>query len=229
MSGTASNSSRSKSRLILRLSIAAALVVLVLAMIFNTKFLTPEEVEALTPEEFDPAETAQELFDAAQTDLLEDPAELSEVVPALAEDPETAVEEFGGARPSEGTLAFPVTVNGTVEDATNDNLVLAAEGVPEDRQVVVPLGTGIDGNLVRDLMGFEFGDAPGQTDYQQVATEIRNLVQQNVQDSVGEDVEALTGEEVAVGGVLRYVATEADSAADRPLVILPLELEVAGS
>lgn len=223
------NHSRSATRspLIRRLVIAGALVVLGIAMVLNTKFLTPDEVDALTPDEFDSQATAEELFAEAQTELVGDAEELGPIVVALAEDSEAAAEEFDAYTPSEGITAYPVTVTGTVEEATDENLVLTAEGVEEDRPVVIPLGNALDGNLIRDLMGFGFGDAPGQTDYQQVGTHLSALLQSNAQDAVGEDPAALEGEEITVQGILRDVSTGEDSG-EAPLVVQPLELE-AGS
>lgn len=199
-------------------------MVLGIAMVMSTKFLTPEEVEALTPDQFDPQATAEELFAEAQTELTGDAEELGIVADALAEDSEAAAEEFDAYTPSEGITAYAVTVTGTVEESTDENLVLAADGVEEGRSVVIPLGNALDGNLIRDLMGFSFGDAPGQTDYQQVGTQLSTLLQTNAQDAVGEDPAALEGEEITVQGILREVSTGEDSG-EAPLVVQPLELE----
>ncbi|TLP74489.1 DUF2291 domain-containing protein [Nesterenkonia sphaerica] len=195
-------------------------------MLLNTKFLTPEEVEALTPDQFDPQETAEELYASVQSELTESPASLGEVTSALDEDPEAAAEEFDAYAVSEGTVAFAVTAEGTVADATADNLILAVDGVTEGRQIVVPLGTALDGNMIRDISGFRFGDAPGQTDYQRVGTEISALLRADVQEAVEEDAESLIGEDVLIHGVMRYVATDAEGDDERPVIIQPLNLEV---
>lgn len=200
-------------------------MVLGIAMVTSTKFLTPEEVEALTPDQFDPQATAEELFAEAQTELIGDAEDLGAVADALAEDSEAAAEEFDAYTPSEGITAYAVAVTGTVEETSGENLVLAAEGVEEGRPVVIPLGNALDGNLIRDLMGFSFGDAPGQTDYQQVGTHLSTLLQANAQDAVGEDPAALEGEEITVQGIMREVSTGEDSG-EAPLVVQPLELEI---
>lgn len=216
---------RERSRLITRLVVAAGLVALVIAMVLNTKFLTPEEVEALTPEEFDPQATAQELYSTAQSELTQNPSELSELAAALDEDPEAAAEEYDALSPSEGVVAYAVTARGTVADASAENLSLAVDGIDEGRQIVIPLTTALDGNLIRDISDFSFGDAPGQTDYQRVGTEINSMMRADMQESVGEDPESLIGEEITVHGVLRYMTTDAEGPDERPLVIQPLSLE----
>ena len=52
-----------------RLIALGLIVVLVVVMILNTKFLTPEELAAAGPTKFDPAATADELFTKAKTEL----------------------------------------------------------------------------------------------------------------------------------------------------------------
>lgn len=208
-----------------RLILGAALGALVVAMLLNTKFLTPEEVAAITPEEFDPAATAQELYEQTESGLIEDPHELNVVVEALAEDPEAAAEELEAFTPSAGTAAYPVTVTGVVEEATEDALIFASDTVSTGQTTTVPLGTAVDGNLIRDLSGFQFGDAPGQTDYQRVGNELGALMQAAAQEAVGSDPTALQGEEITVEGILSYTGTDPDAAAKRPLIIQPLQLE----
>lgn len=77
-------------------------------------------------------------------------------------------------------------------------------------------------------MGFQFGDAPGQTDYQQVGTQLSTLLRADAQEAVGEDPAALQGEQVTVRGIIREVSTGGEGSSEAPLVVQPLELEVAG-
>lgn len=214
-----------RKKLIPRLIGAGALLLLVVAMLLNTKFLTPDEVDALNPDQFDPQETAAELYASVQTELMESPAPLGDVTSALDEDPDAAAEEFDASSVSEGTVAFAVTAEGTVAEATSDNLILSVDGVSEGRQIVVPLTTALDGNLIRDISGFRFGDAPGQTDYQRVGTEISTLLRADAQDAAGDDPEALVGEDITVDGVMRYVSTDAEGADERPVIIQPLSVD----
>jgi predicted lipoprotein len=50
-------------------------------------------------------------------------------------------------------------------------------------------------------MGFKFGDAPGQTDYQFVADELKKLMQQQVKSGVS-DPASLKGKKVSGTGVV---------------------------
>lgn len=206
--------------------IAGLLAILVAFMLWDTQFLTAEEVDALTPDEFDPAETAEELFAEAQNELAQDGHDLGAVAEALNDSPEAAAEEFDPFVPSEGTEVYAVSATGTVEEATEDNLTLDADGVPAEQSVVLPLGNAVDGDLIRDISGFSFGDAPGQTEYQQVGNELSALLRAYVQEELGGDVSALEGETITVNGMLRYVATDSEAAGERPLIIQALYVEV---
>lgn len=211
-----------------RLIGGAVVVVLAAAMLLNTRFLTPEEVDALTPDEFDPAATAEDLHAQAAEELVGDPADLDAVTSAIAEDPEAAAEEFEALSPSEGTDAYTVSVTGTVEDADENTLTLGVDGLSTERPVVVPVGTAVDGTLIRDLTGFEFGDAPGQTGYQQVGNELAALLRADAAEALGDDPSSLVDQEVTVRGVLRHVRTGGETPEGKPITIQPIELEADG-
>lgn len=208
-----------------RLVVAAGLAVLGIAMVLSTKFLTPEEVEAMRPDQFDPQEAAEELHSQAQTELTADAQELPDVADAILEDPEAAAEEFDAASPSEDVAAYSVEASGEVREAGEDTLILDVDGL-EGRDVVIPLGAALDGNLIRDLTGFQFGDAPGQTEYQQVGTNLSTLLREGAVEAAGGEPAALEGEQVTVRGVLSQTDTGGSPSADAPLSVQPLELEV---
>ena len=156
-------------------------VVLLVAMVLSTKFLTPEELAAVGPKKFDPAQTANELWTKAQAEIPANSQPLGQVVPAMQKDLEAAASEYKAASPTEGTYAFPVKFDGTVTEASADNLRIKVPGVPEQTAVIIPLTTAINGTAVRDAMGFKFADAPGQTEYQYVGDELKKLMQQQVE------------------------------------------------
>lgn len=219
-SGPQRRTSRTRRRLV----IGGLSAVLVVAMLANTRFLTPAEVEALTADDFDPAATAEELFAQVQNDFLADPADLGDLAAALADDPDAAVDEFDALQPSEETSAFAVTATGVVEEADDENLTLDIEDVDTGQTITVPLGIALDGNLVRDLSGYGFGDAPGQTEHQQVGTEVSALMLATVEEGLGSDPDQAQGQQISIEGVLSYTGTDAEAASQRPLVIQPLDL-----
>lgn len=147
----------------LRLIVAGLVVVLLVAMILNTKFLTPEELAPAGPVKFDPKATAAELYEKAKAELPGQATDLGEVVTALQADPKAAAEQFKAVSPSEGTYIFAVRVSGMVSESGPTALRLQVDGVPNETPVQVPLGTAINGTVLRDALGFKFADAPGQT------------------------------------------------------------------
>ena len=159
-----------------RLIAGALLAVLVILMVLNTKFLTPEEVAAIAPKAFDPAQSAADIWAKAQSDLPAQAAPAGEVIPAFQSDVKGAAAKYKAVSPNENSYVFPVTVSGTVVEASATALKLQVPGVPAATPVLVPLSTGLNGTVVRDLMGFKFADAPGQTQFQFVGDELKKLM-----------------------------------------------------
>jgi predicted lipoprotein len=207
----------------LRLIAGALLAVLVVAMALNTKFLSPAEVAAIAPKPFDPVQTAADLWSRAQSELPGQAAPLGQVVPAMQSDLKGAAGTYKAVSPNEGAYIFPVSVDGTVVEATDASLRLQVAGVPAATPVVVPLGTGLNGTVVRDLMGFKFAQAPGQTDFQYVGDELRKLMQAEVQ-SLGSPA-ALQGKQVKVVGAVNVIATGNTVPPAKPVTVQPISIE----
>ena len=208
-----------------RLIVAGLVVVLLVAMVLDTKFLTPEELAAAGPVKFDPKATATDLFGRAKAELPGQADELGEVVTALQKDPKAAAEQFQAVSPGTGTYVFAVKLVGTVSESAANGLRLQVPGVPSETPVQVPLGTAINGTVLRDAMGFKFADAPGQTDYQYVGDELKKLIQAEVSGAVA-DPAALEGRKVDVVGVLNVVSPTGNAVPRaKPVSVQPLSLE----
>ena len=189
-----------------RLVGAVALVALVVAMVLCTKFLTPAELSAIAPKPFEPAATAEDLYAKAQSELPARAVDLGEVVRAIQSDPRSAADKYEAVSPSENSYVFAVKATGTVAQATDASLRLEVEGVPGQTAVLVPLTTALNGSVLRDAMGFKFADAPGQTQYQYVADELKKLMLADLQSSVA-DPASLQGKQVDVIGVVSVTTT----------------------
>jgi predicted lipoprotein len=201
------------------------LVALVVAMALNTKFLTPAEVAAIAPKPFDPAETADGLYTRAQDELPDLAQPLGEVVPAFQSDLPAAAKKFKAVSPSEGAYVFPVTASGTVADATDASLRLQVDGVPSQTPVIVPLSTAVNGTAVRDVMGFKFADAPGQTDYQYVGDELKKLMLADLDSSV-QDPGSLKGKKITVLGAVSVQGAGTAVPKAKPVNVQPVSVEV---
>jgi predicted lipoprotein len=201
------------------------IVVLIIAMALSTKFLTPEELAAVGPKKFDPAQTANELWTKAQTEIPANAQPLGQVVPAMQKDLKAAATKYNAASPAEGAYAFPVKFDGTVEEASDASLRISVPGVPEQTAVIIPLTTAINGTAVRDAMGFKFADAPGQTDYQYVGDELKKLMQAEVKSSVS-DPASLKGRKVSGSGVVVIVSPGgAPPPPAKPVNVQPVTIE----
>ncbi|GAB4085124.1 hypothetical protein GCM10028784_17540 [Myceligenerans cantabricum] len=199
--------------------IAALAAVLVVAMGLSTRWLTPEEAEAVNPPPFEATAFVEEKF-PEQVELLTDQAtDVAELAPAISDDlPGAAAEhgvDLGG-----GAYAFPLTATGTVTEADESFAVLDVPGLAPKYEVRIALGAAVNGNPVRDASGtMQFGDFPDQTSFQAVANELRTTISQDVLADV--DAGALEGKDVTV-----YGAWGTGGPADS-YVIQPVAIEVA--
>ena len=210
----------------IRLIGLAAVVVLVVAMTLSTKFLTPEELAAIGPVKFDPVKTANDLHARAKAELPGKAKPLTEVLPAVQDDPAKAAEQFGAVVPTEGTYVFPVTATGTVNEVTATGLRLQLTGYSGRTPILVPLGTAINGTVLRDAMNFRFADAPGQTEYQYVGDELKKLMQAEVAAGIS-DPSSVQGKKVDVVGVVSVVSAGGGPPPDaKPVNIQPLTIKV---
>ncbi len=202
------------------------LVVLLVAMVLNTKFLTPAELAAAGPVKFDPKATAADLYAKAKTDLPGQASALGEVVTAMQSNTKTAAEKYQAVSPAEGSYVFAVTATGTVSEATDASLRLKVDGVPDQTPIIIPLTTAINGTVIRDIMGFKFADAPGQTDFQYVGDELKKLMQAEVQSAVA-DPASLKGKQVTVIGAVNVVGSGTSVPKPKPVNVQPISIEVA--
>lgn len=199
------------------------LAVLVVAMVLNTKFLSPAQLAAALPKEFDAKDTAAQLFAKARADLPGQAKPASAVIPAIQAGPKSAAAKLKAVSPADNSYVFPVTATGTVTDASAMFLRLKVPGVPSQTTVLVPLAQAINGTVVRDAMGFKFADAPGQTDYQYVGDEVKKLIQSQVVAPLSPA--KLKGKKVTVVGAISVLDTGSPPPAAKPVNIQPVSIK----
>lgn len=203
---------------------AVALVVLLVAMVLNTRFVTPKELASVGPHKFDPPATAKKLFTKAQATFGSQASPLAEVVTAIQSDPKEAAQKYKAKHPNAGTLVFAVSSTGTVADASAQSLTLKVAGVPPETQVIVPLTTAINGTVLRDALGFKFADAPGQSAYQFVGDELKKLMQASVKSGIG-DPAAQKGKTLTVVGVISVSDDGSPQPKAKPVNIQPVSVK----
>lgn len=203
----------------------AALVVLLAAMVLNTRFLTPKELASALPKPFDPAAVAADLYTKAQAQLPGQAQPVANVVTAIQQDPKAAAARLKAVSPGEGTYVFTVVGTGTVQQATPDLLTLQVPGVPRQTAVLVPLTTAVNGSVLRDAMEFKFADAPGQSAFQFVGDELKRLILADTKKNLP-DPASLKGKTVTVVGVTSLIDTGAPPSAAKPFSVQPLTIKV---
>jgi predicted lipoprotein len=185
------------------------------------------ELATIAPRPFDPTATAQDLYTRAQAEVPGRAADLGKVVPAIQSDPKSAADTYQAVSPNENAYVFAVKATGTVVEATDASLRIKVDGVPDQTPVLVPLTTAVNGSVLRDAMGFKFADAPGQTQYQYVADELKKLMLADLQSSVA-DPKSLQGKQVDVVGVVSVTTTSgAPVPRAKPVNVQPVSVKAA--
>lgn len=181
-----------------RLVLVAALVLLLVAMVLNTKFLTPGEASALNPAAFNAKTYVATNFDKIKDTLATKGTDIAQVAAAVDKDLAAAGAQFG-VDVGSGKFAFPVKAAGTVAAVDANFMEITVPGVPEGDTIRIPLGAAVSGTPIRDATGdMTFSDFSGQTDFQSVANELKVKVRADVLGKL--DTASLKGKQVTVIG-----------------------------
>lgn len=209
-----------KRRTVTRAILGVALLALLVGMAANTRFLTPDEATAVSPAEFDAAVYAADNFPAIADAVQTNAHKLTVVVPAVTADPAAAGLEYGNVAGTD-KYAIPVTLTGLVSEVDENFLTIAVQGIPPETSVIVPIAQAINGTALRDVTGeIGFSDFTDQTEYQQVANELKAVATTDVVGSI--DPAALLDTQVTVDGV--FVT---NSGPEGTFLVTPVSIESA--
>ncbi|WP_210508376.1 DUF2291 family protein [Naasia sp. SYSU D00057] len=180
-----------------------ALVILAVAAALSTKVVSTEQAQAGAADTFDPATYAQDHFEADIVPYIEENAvDLTTLLTDLAGGADEA--EFGNTSGASSAYAFPVTFTAVAGAPTPPTLPLTVQGVPEGTTVLLQVGPALNGTALRDVSGtVSFNEFKNQLEYQQVATELNELVKSEVLANL--DVAALEGKTIQVTGAFLRV------------------------
>ncbi len=192
-------------------------VVLLAAMIAVTPFKTAEQVRALNPPTFAADTYVAESFPKIVADITERATPIEVLAPAVDADVAAAGEEYGVD--GGGTFTFPVSATGTVSSVDTSFAELRVDGVPEGDVLRIPLGAALNGTPVRDAAGLAFGDFPGQTEFQNVANELKIAMATEVLEPA--DLAGTQGQQVSVVGAY------ATGGPPNSFIIQPVSIEAA--
>jgi predicted lipoprotein len=189
---------RTSSLLTKRVGFAAAAVVLVLVVVFDTKYLTAREVAKLNPPAFNAQTYGRQMFPKIAAKVKAEATDVTELAPAIDRDLAAAGKRYGHDLGS-GNFSFAMKATGTATQVDDAFVLLKVGGVPAGTEVRIPLGTALNGTPVRDCTGtISYGDFADQTDYQSAANQFKLRMQQDVLAKL--DKKGLKGKKVTVEG-----------------------------
>lgn len=195
-----SRSERSRhrpSQTVKRLTVSGAFVVLLAAIVVDTKFLDADEAAGVNAPAFSAETYADEAFPQIAQAIADNATDLAEVVAAVGADPASAGAEYG--TDVGGTFVYQVSAAGTVDEVDADFVSLTVAELPAGSVVRIPLGAALNGTPIRDATGtISFGDFAGQTDYQSVANEFKLKMQSDVLGAL--DLPSLAGQQIVLVG-----------------------------
>lgn len=193
-----SSRSRGSTRLTRKLVTVAAVVLVLMMMLLNTKFLTAGEAAKLNPAAFNAKTYVRDNFKKTTATLTSKATDIMVLAPAVDKDLAVAGKQYG-VNVGSGKFAFPVKATGTVGEVDSSFMVLTVRGVPVGNTIRVPLGAAVSGTPVRDATGeMTFSKFHGQTDFQSVANEFKAKILAEVLGSI--DAGSLKGKKVTVTG-----------------------------
>jgi predicted lipoprotein len=205
MSISAAKATRKPSRSIW---IAGAVVVLLVAMGWNTKVVSIRSQVAAQPGAFDPASYGLAEFPKVRSQIVSRAVDAATLAAAIAKDSTAAGTKYGV--PGEIGPEFSVKFTGVAEKATFGVYTINVPGVSNTVTVRVQTGPAINGAIT-------FGQFTNQIDYQNAGSALNSEVKTQVLAKV--DTAKLTGKTVSVVGVFQLVVPNS-------WLITPVTLEV---
>jgi len=212
--------SRSSRRPVRAWTVLTALAAVVLvAAAFNVKVVSASDADTAASEgQLDPAAYAAERFDDIAAQVKDEAVPLADLLTQLEGGADEA--EFGNTSGASSAYAFPVTFTAVAGTATPPILPVTVEGVPAETTVQVQIGPALNGTALRDVTGeISFNEFTNQLEYQNVSTELNDLVRTDVLE--GFDAAAAAGRTVEVTGAFLRVNPQLVS-------VVPVSIEVIG-
>lgn len=186
-----------------RLITVGVVVVVLIAMFFGTKIVTGDDAAADSGK-FSAAEYAKAKWDSEILPaILDNKHDLVDVATAIAADPAAAASDFGVV---EGTSApvYTVTFTGVAGLVEGGLMPVTVEGLPAGVTIRVQMGPAINGTAIRDASGtVHFPQFTNQIEYQDVGSELNNIVKTTVLDGV--DPVSLNGKTVTMTGSFQLI------------------------
>ena len=179
---------------------SAAALVLLAAMIVDTKVVRIDSAAGAPPGVFSPATYGKSEFPKVQAAIAGRAVSAATLAAAIAKDQAAAAKQYGidaSAGPE-----MPVSFTGVVGKGDSGNFDVAVDGVPSSVTIRVQTGPAIMGTDLRDGTGtIAFGQFTNQIEYQNAGSALNKEMKKQVLAKT--DTSALTGKTISVAGVFQ--------------------------
>lgn len=181
---------------------AALAVILVAAMVYDTKVVQIGSEHDVRADVFSPEAFGAENFPKVRDSVVSRAVDAAELGSAIAADKAAAGTKYGVAT-STGPV-IPVKFTGTVGERKSSTSTIAVAGLPEGTVVRVQTGPAINGTDLRDATGeIEFGQFTNQIEYQNAGSALNNAMKKEALGNI--DPAALEGKTVEITGVFKLI------------------------
>jgi len=182
--------------------VAIAILVLLGAMILDTKIVTIGSAEDTRKAAFSPEAFGKAEFPNVQSAVEQRAVDAPTLAAAIAKDKAAAEKQYGV--PANVGTEFSVKFTGVVGEGKSGIYKVAIDGLPDTLTVRVQTGPAINGTELRDATGkITFGQFTNQIEYQDAGSALNNEMKKEVLAKV--DTSALTGKTITVVGAFKLV------------------------
>lgn len=176
-----------------------AAIVLVGAMVWDTKVVKIGAAGGGVPGAFSPIQFGQSEFPKVQAAVGSKAVDAATLAAALARDPAAAAKRYGVQAPGGDAFAYPVKLTGTAGKSDLGVYDLQVPGLPDGFKVQVQTGPAINGTALRDVPGtIGFNQFTNQIEFQNAGSAINKEMKKQVLSKL--DTANLTGKTLTIVG-----------------------------
>lgn len=182
-----------------RFILGGGVVIIVFSFSFgNTTFLSEAEVAANAPKKFSLTDFAETNLPLIAADIRAKAIDVALVAEAANKDIVDAGAQYGRDLGNK-SFVFAVKTTAKVKSVDENFIVLDVPGGSAQDSFNIPIGLALSGNPLRDVTGkIAFGDFYDQTQYQDAANALKDLVRSTIIDKL--DLKNLTGKTFEIYG-----------------------------
>ncbi|MER8439381.1 DUF2291 domain-containing protein [Mesorhizobium sp. M1312] len=185
-----------------RMVAAAAILIVLGAMVLDTKVVIIGSPEDARKAAFSPEEYGKSEFPKVQSAVEQRAVSAATLASAIAKDKAAAEKQYGV--PANVGTEFSVKFTGVVGEGKSGIYAVKVDDVPSNLVIRVQTGPAINGTDLRDATGtITFGQFTNQIEYQNAGSALNNEMKKQVLSAI--DNTKLTGKTISVVGVFKLI------------------------